>query len=358
MSTPKFAKKIMNVNDAIVDLKLNVRLEDQYDIPQMVDSIVSAGRILMPISVEKLTDDSGKVTYKVLRGNRRSLAAQSIMSDPNQPAELKAALAKTEFMVYEGLSEAERMALVVDHDSKGLSRTELVLTIWRLAKAMFSEREIAAMLYFLLAKYTGNERKLNELPSNGAERAKKLTSWFHGTLGNYILAVQRMPEYVREAFILTHKIQDGIIKSENANLPVKLNQSRVSTLSKAKTKDTNDKVWDDVNGGPAFTEAWTKMVQEDAGILTKEKVVRPSSEDIERSISIYQSEIVKKALKASLGDKQMDLGDLDSRTYREAEVFKILWEVSGNGKIKPEYADLIKAMLSGDTNTVAGLITK
>ena len=359
MATPKFTKRTMNINDLTVDLDLNVRLHDQYDIPQMVESIISGGRILNPISVEKKTDPTTKeVTYRVLRGNRRTLGGQFIMNDPQAPADVKEQLKKVEVCVYENLSEPERMALVVDHDQKGLSRTELVLTIWRLAKAMFTEKEIIAMLYFLLAKYTGNEKNLATLPASGPDRVKKLGTWFHGTVGNFIMGVQRMPSFVRDAFILTHKVQDGIVKAEDAKLPVKVNQTRVSALSKCKTEDSKAGKWDDETGGPTFNETWEKFRKEDAGLLEKERKVRPSVEDIERTISIYSSEIAKKALRASLGDKQMDLADLDERTHKESSVFKVLWEVSGNGGVKPEVADLVKAMLGGDLNNVKALVSK
>lgn len=357
MAAPKFTRKNISVMDITVDFDQNVRLKDQYDIPQMCDGILAAGRIINPISVEELKDDNGKVVYKALRGNRRTIGGQTVYQDPATPAEVKAALGKMEVLVYKDLSEQERMALIVDHDQKSLSATEVVLTIWRLVKMMYTEKDIAVMCYFLLAKYTGNERKLNELPTNAADRAKKLTAWFHGTLGNYIMAVQRMPEYVREAFIMTHKLKDGIVKKDEVNLPVKVNQARVTLLSKAKTADTNTGMWNDVEGGPAFKAEWEKFRLEDAGILDKEKTVRPSNADLDRSVEVMRSDAIKKALRAAQGLKQADLGDVDERTYREQEVFKVLYEVSGNGGAKPEYKDLLALLIKGDLDVLKATLS-
>jgi hypothetical protein len=358
MATPKFVRKVLSADKIFVDLALNVRYPDikQYDIPQMRESILQGGRIQNPPSVEKLKTSINGFEYRVLRGNRRLFAAQEMLADPTTPAEIVDALHKIECLVYSDLTEGERMDLVVDHDQKSLSSTEVLMTVWRLSKAMYSEKEIASKLYFLLASYTGRADKLAEVPDHGPERATFLTKWFHGTLGNYLLKVQQFPEYVRESFLIQHKVRDGILPSKTTVIPVKLSQSRVSTLSKAKTTDEENGKWDHEKGGPAFIAQWQKFEKADKDGTGDDTPSRPSVQTLKDRSQTMRSEIVRKTLLSAAGEKQSDLGDLDEKCYRESKVFEILYAATGNGTIKPEFSALISAMIQGNLDQVKALV--
>jgi len=360
----KTSRKQLHINKLTVDFDVNVRLKDNYDIPAIKQAIVEVGQITTSIAVELLKDG----TYLVLQGNRRTIGGQELYADPNTPAGVKESLEKVDVNIYTDLSEEERLKVIFDQGSqKTISRTELVLACWRLSRQFFSEKQIAAIMYFSLAKYTGNEKKLLEVPSEPKARETFVQKWFHGTLGNFFLSALRMPDFVRDEFIKTHRAQDGLLpegetvmvklfikthRAQDGLLPegetvmVKLSRERVTALSKAKTADEDEKVWDPEKAGPTFLALWDQYVKEDAGEAEKANGnKRPSVADIRQKADNYTSKVVRTALLASIGEPATNLLDLDAEATRLSKIkdaCDVAWDNIKDAQIK-ELVGLIRS---------------
>lgn len=314
-------RKTLSASQLTVDFDLNIRDRANYDLGTMCDQIRSAGRVIKPILVEEIGDK-----FIVLSGNRRTLASQKLLEDTALPADLKDALQKMDVLVYKGLSDNERLALVIDHGSeKAISRTELVLAVWRLAKAFYSEIDIIKLLYFALAQYTGQAaKKLPEIAKISDEKARtdSLRKWLHGTVGNYMLAAAKMGEYVRTQFILTHKSQDNML-AEGEKVEVNISRERVTLLSKARTTDEANAGWTVENGGEQFNEMLAKFKAEDAGESERVSSKRPSAKELKDRVDVFRSQPMKRVLLlAAEGPSEATKGlpEDDERLYRDEQV--------------------------------------
>ena len=358
MALPKFKRLVVNLADVIVDRVLNFREQNDraYDLPQMADSIVAAGRILNAPVIEWWVDPAdGVKKLRTLQGHRRISAAQLLLTSADCPDEVKAALRKCECILYENLDDNQRLELVLDHDTKGLNRTETVKAVWRLASAGYGEREIIKRMYQLLARYTRNEAKLFEVPADGPGREQALYKRFHGTVGDSILLAFSMPQFVRDAYIEMHHVQDGILKKEDAKSGVWCSAPRLKVLRTIRKAANDAGKWDNDNPCKEFMDQWELFRKEDAGEAQSETLVRPNNEALDARIANHRSEAVKMAFRNAKGEK-VSLLDLDERTYKEQIVFQTLYEVSGNGGVRAEFSELVKAMLAGDTAKVKALI--
>lgn len=239
----------------------NFRDIENYDVPSMIEEIVQAGRILEPLHVEE--------DGTVLKGNRRTLAAQTLLADPKAPQDIVEAIRHLDVFVYSQMTEKERTELILDHGSqKGLTRVEVVKAAWRLQRMMYSEKDIIILMYQQLAKYTGNTRKAYEASTitNAAEREKFLAKWLHGTVGNYILYAGQMGEYVREQFLLTDLALDrNLTDAEKQKVKFATTRTRISELNSAKNEDREKNVgWNpDKKIGKKFFELIDKYEMED-----------------------------------------------------------------------------------------------
>lgn len=318
----KPTRKTLSAKQLVVDFDLNIRDRSNYDLGTMKDQIRTAGQVIKPILVEKQGD-----RYVVLSGNRRTLASQELLTEESLPANLKASLEKLDVLVYEGLSETERLALVIDHGSeKGISRTELVQAVWRLAKAFWSEIDIIKLLYFSLAQYTGAAtKKLPEIQkiTDEKQRTEALRKWLHGTVGNYMLAAAKMGTYVREQFILTHKSQDNML-AEGEKVEVNISRDRIVELSKARTADEANGGWSTEKGGTRFNELLERYKAEDAGNATKERSSRPSAKDLLDRIDVFKSQPMKRMLRLAAegpSEQTKGLDSDDDAIYRNEQIF-------------------------------------
>jgi hypothetical protein len=296
----KPTNKKLATKDLVVDKALNVRLTDNYDLPTLMEQIREMGRIVKPLIVDGDTN-------KVLSGNRRALAAKALLDDPTTDQALAKELEKLECVVYTGLSEGERTKLIFDHGSeKAINRTETLLSVWRLDKQMFSEKQIASLMYFALAKYSGKESKLKDVPTEPQAREKFVHAWFRGTLGNYMLSAHRMGDYVREQMVKTHLSEDKLLK-EGETVEMKCTRDRIIELSKAKSDDSgkDGKGWTVETGGEKFNALIEKFKAEDKGERVKEPT-RPTAKALAGMADIYKSPAIRRALLVAAGDQSVD----------------------------------------------------
>lgn len=368
----KPTKKTMSAASLISKLEVNVREANNYDLPAMAEQIVMAGRILKPLIVEET--DEGPI---VLSGNRRARAAQELLADQQKitaillqiaeterdgekrdamkksvaetTASIVDALTKVDTYVYRNLTEEERLMLIMDHGSeKPISRTEVVNCCWRMDRQFFSEGDIIRLTYFALAKFTGNERKLSEVPSESKAREAFLRKWLHGTVGNYILSAHRMGDYVREQFLLTMRSDDGLLK-EGEKVEMRCSRDRITQLSAAKTKDKD--VWTSEGGGPEFNALVEKFKAEDAGDVAKDVRKRPTVKDLTDKADVFKSAAIKKALWIAAGEtggKVAGLLEDDDRMYRDEQAMKLLaesWEKLPTSVERFDLKEFVKMVL-------------
>lgn len=300
-------------------VRREVNYRDDYDVPSMKEEIVQAGRILEPLHIRE--------DGVVLKGNRRTMAAQELIADPKCPQDLLKNLSNVDVFVYSDLSQQEETELILDHGSqKPLTRVEIVKAVRRLQKQMYSERDIIILLYNQLARYTGNTRKAYEaqaIPA-GEEREKFLKSWLHGTVGNFIMSAGQMGEFVWEQFILTDlAIDRALTEDEKKKVKFTTSRDRIGKLASAKKEDKEKASWTVADGGPKFNALIEEYIKEDSGVKPPRKN-KVSAEDMEKVAESMQSGLGMAFLmcagKLPEGDKAK-LEALDCEIHRRDKVF-------------------------------------
>lgn len=320
----KKSRKQIVLSKLVSSDAVNARLADNYDLDSLRPQIIAKGGIITPLVVEAI---AGTDEFLVLQGNRRKRAADQITSDPAALADVKLALAKLDCIVYEGLTDAERDSLIFDHgETRPLNREETLLVVWRKFKEFKKEREIGQALYYALARYTGNERKLNQLPTDPAAREKYLSTWFRGTLGQYMLSAATMTDEVREAMILTARKEDGRLK-DGESVPFLATRDRIVELSKARTADEKAEGWSPTSGGATFNATIQRFKDEDAGKATSGgKKSRPSVKDLNDRQAMFKSAALKSAFAVAAGDDAAGAALLmmDDAIHRQTIVSEII----------------------------------
>lgn len=314
MNKPTNRKVDVTVFLAALDWNLNIRDKDNYDISEIKDSLLSIGRIMTPPIMEELPDG----TLKVLQGNRRGRGVEAILTDPNISQEAKDQFAKIDVIVYKGLTDTERLNLIVDHNTKGLNKTETVKTVLRLAKNGMDYVAIGHILYRQIARnFTRNpDQKLAEFEKlTGKERETELRSWFRGTVDQKILECgMRMGDFVREQFLLQMQKEDG----KEVKQEMHLEGTRINELRKARTADKDKGVWNmETASGPEFDALVAKFKAEDAGEkVEKTRGKRPTTDQIQEIKTQYTHPAVKAALDLSCGNTSTGLAEMDERLKR------------------------------------------
>ena len=290
----------------------------------------------------------------MIQGHRRTFAGQDLLANPEKitvifnmmadsmskdsptkAAEIKRTIVertnevidnlnKVQVMVYKDLTTEERLVLKHDQGSmKGLSKTGVARMVWELDKQFFRELDIIRIGFTQLAGFNGNTRKLAEMPKEPIAREKFLRKWLHGTLGNWLLPANRMGPYVREQTILYLRSLDGLLK-EGEVVECKLPRTRIEELTAAKKEE--EAVWTSEKGSPKFNALLQKFRDEDKGVITKEKVERPSAKDLKERVDMFLDANTKDILRFASGEK-IDLQKLDERdkqSYRDSKAFECL----------------------------------
>lgn len=356
----KSTNKIVSIESLVVDLNLNVRLRNNYDIPAMKQAILDMGRITDPIHI-RACDNT------VLRGNRRTMGGQELIADPNCPQDLAAALKKVSVVAHDVQAGSdEEMAIILDHGSqKGLARTEVLLTVWRMDKQFQSEIQIMQRLYSALAVYTKNPEKAAECAKlvNLNDRKEFLRTWLHGTVGNYMLAAAKMGEYIRDQMLLTHLSEDKLLAADQ-KVECRMSRTRITKLSAAKSKDTDTRSggegWTTDQGGKHFNELLERYKAEDRGELEPDENKRPSVKELTERADAFKSPGIRSALLVAAGNKAhgKDLVEFDDRMSRLQMVCDTLAKRVDEIQ-DPNIVALIKSIIgNGPAGEVEAVINK
>jgi len=351
----KVSHKKIATSDLVVDLGLNPR-RDSYDLPSMKEQILAIGRVTDSIVVEPHPDQKGK--YRVLKGNRRTLAAQELIDDPNLAQGVHEAISKLEADVHEGLSDRERLSLVYDHGQQNqLTRAEIVVAVWKLSRNTWTEREIAVAMYQALARFTGQLKKINEAQhvTDPKEREKFITKWLHGTVGNYLLAAETMGEFIRSQVYLAELSADRPLNDkEKAAVVFSTSRTRINELNSAKQKDKKEGGWNPLDhwlkeeafmalspeqqkdyvktetghfirkdeGGAEFNATIERFIKEDTS-ETSPKETRMTMKDLERRSDAARSGDLRRVYQRIMGKpvEGFDFDALDTEMHRRDKVF-------------------------------------
>ena len=150
---------------------------------------------------------------------------------------------------------------------KEVSRTELAMCIYRMTKALVDERTIIEMFLDQLyhvhfgaspksgAKY---KQRLREAKTE-ADRDHVLKVAWHGTVGNYYMAVVKMPSNLQQQFWLTQAKWDKTLHpAEKIELLVTRLVMNYCASYRKKAIDAGD--WNPLNGGPTFMTSYNLMI--------------------------------------------------------------------------------------------------
>lgn len=354
----------------------NARKADNLDTESIVPQLLSAGRVTDPLSVEPHPKEKDK--YIVLRGNRRTSGVQFIMRGAFTP-EQKAGFEKIDVQVYTDLSEKEREDMIFDQGGfKPLSREETALAVERKMKQGYGFGAIVDSMYYQLAHFTGQHKKLAAVPKNDpVAREMYLKKWFRGSLDQYIMYGFQMGPWVREQFLLTLKAVDtgNKLKPEDGRLWMNIDRDVMKALWAAMIADEKidegGKGWKvykqylppekegdmpkHVGGGENFNTEVEKWVR----ITLKQEKKRPSSnkpstDDLEKLCRTFagspeMTAVARFAMGAEGAGEEMER--LFKASERTQNVFQILRDFAPklkNEKVK----ELVNAILddgpSGD----------
>jgi hypothetical protein len=333
--------KTVNVQDVISDDSINVRIggktnlygvegaKDGYDLPTMMAQIMEAGKILRPLTLWQRSDK----TLVVLKGNRRVRAGQAILNDKSMEVseDLRKELMQVPAEVYTDLTPEEVIDIVNDHDTKELGRAELMLNVWKLSAAGYSEKKIGNMLLYQLAEYTGNKKKLNELPTNPKDRETAIFKWLHGTLGNFLLGGYSMGPRVQKAMLETALVEDGLLKESDAKEgqpkrpEFRCKAPQIQDLSKARTQDRNANQWDEnKKTGPAFEAKLAAIISEQNGGGGQPRRDRPSMDQLETLKGNSLSSLAKACYSNAGGTPTAGTLELDQQAHRAEQLMNLI----------------------------------
>jgi hypothetical protein len=212
---------------------------EEMDVPNMVASFRHKGFIVgAPVTVSKRDDD----TFVVLRGNRRTSAAQWLSA--NEPETFKRVFSdgKIACLVLTGLSLAEETALLIDHgrelDRRALSKREELRAIRQLMKAGIKGRDAIARALDLISVSIGDDGKRVE---------KVRSSYVQPRLNLLSLPASIVAKYVAESSMFGGK--NNVIK-----------QSTISALYTALSNDRKAGNIGENGFGPELSSAWETLV--------------------------------------------------------------------------------------------------
>jgi hypothetical protein len=349
-SSIKTVRRQISLDKLVSSDTLNVRLASNYDLDVMHEQIRAKGGVMKPLLVEPIPDQKGH--YQILQGNRRFRSAVYLYAHPDTTPELRDALAKLECdIVDQPITEKDRLGLILDHgESKGLTRLETVLAVWKMDAQMYSTAAIGEMMYYQLAQYTGNTgnlAKIAALKNEPAKRRDAIKKWFHGTLDQKILLANRLGSYVRDQFILNTQAEDGPLP-EGTTVEMVLTQTHLSELRKAREADLDAGGWTPEQGGEAFNAKIQQFKDETAGRRDKSRTERPTAAKLkEQAQQIYKSAPIRAALLTAAGENSAGAGlvEMDKAIYRWSLVTEILTSAANRPNLSPALKGFITALI-------------
>lgn len=273
------SKKIQNVllSDIVISYDRNVRehADASYDDPAMRDSLALVGQQTI---AKLLKLQNG--TYEPIQGNRRvynlkKLAEAKVLDpktakrdsdgnivrdDDGKPVGAKP-FDSIEAEVYEGLSERERLELLVDHGNvRSLNKAELFYAGEMFFSVGYSEKDVVIMTYGLLQMHYPPSRNITEMSKDGGTDALE---YYRGVVQT-MKDAYRAPVAARDAWVV--KLKTG------RSWPIKNELTQGYKLFRDEMNADKTGKISRQNPGPKFTEFWNKVVaKHEAAVASGEK---------------------------------------------------------------------------------------
>jgi len=291
----------MAIEDAIkaFDYKYNIREESAYDDSKteyLIEDIRTNG-VNTPLVLHK--NGSG---LKGIRGYRRMTVIRKLREQGSKDFD------KVPTLVYEGLSEAQQLDMMVDQGlQEDLTRFEVIEVAKRMFALGATEKEVSIKLHPLYIKSGWGRKPKNALPEDPKAREDALNKRHRQTTQN-IKRLLTLPQKVYDAW------REGL---ENPNAAFKVTDSQLQNLQKAANETKEEKGWDmKSNPGKAFEEKWE-------GFKNGDKAVRsdPSNpkvltlNQIKQRKTIFNSEAFKAILSFVSGEDVPNIVDIDAKVY-------------------------------------------
>jgi hypothetical protein len=317
---------LLSVNQLTVDPSLNVRMRkgsevygvkiqnDGYDLDTMIAQVLERGKILEAIHVSLRKDG----TYVVLRGNRRTLAGQSLLSNPDLADDIRKELNATRVLVFKELTAEEEREKIMDQNSKSFSRSEMIRYAWSLRQQGQSFERIAVDNFEMWGQFGRNARTLAKLadiraiPAGDIDtRRKAIKTWLRGTVDEYVIPAFDLGPVVQKACMLSEMELDGLLKGTDDKpyfYTTRDPQSRLKKLGQAREKDGSK--WTHQLGGENFNaqiEEYHKTDFPTAGAATpavETPKKRPSVAELKVHMGTAQSSPARMAYSIAIGSTE------------------------------------------------------
>lgn len=235
------------VSKIIIDWKRdNVREEEQRDrVPSMKRDMAFRGQ-QDPAMLEALADG----TYRPVKGFIRStaiseLAAEKVI-DPTtgKPFESVRAFVVTD------LNERERVSLMLDHSQRtSLTKVGLFNSFERAFNAGYTEAEIVAMLYDLLAQHYPPTRPIKKREE---DKGRDQLDYYRGV-------VQSMKQAWLAPILLHDAWVDKLAGKQK--WPTKAEMVELSVIHQKEAAADKTMKISRTNPGPKFMEGWSKLLK-------------------------------------------------------------------------------------------------
>lgn len=312
---------IVNILAEKLIVDFNYRDETRYDVENLVDLILRAGRQTDPCHVSKHEDDS----IHMCRGHRR-LKAHLFIKE-NYPKEFKDIYPDGGIpcIVHENMTVQEEAELKLDHSGQMPLSTPSEL--YRAIKDWFmrgmSETDIAVVMTPLFVRMLGGRKnpKLYDAAmavKNPSERRNKLHECWRGRL-QIVNYCTQLPVDVELHYLAT------VNPAEETPVPsVTGDRVRVLYTSFLEDKKNNPNV-NKMEPGKCFLDKWDEMTQLDKDSITNPNgtnAKRKSAKEIEEMSNRFTSKAVTKAFQMALGKEVTDLQHFD-QLARMMEVVEV-----------------------------------
>ena len=183
---------------------------DTYNIDAMEMLLwESRGQLHEPMKVERRAD--GK--YDLLQGFRRYFGLQRFAQNDKLPADIGDNLNKIPVVVYDDLTPQERLTIIHDHGGRqDLYKSEIVASIWALSYNGFSPKEVIMRKYYDIARMTGNDELLRNVPQDEKLRETFVTGKLYPTVNGFYISVYKAGDYWQNQLMLTLLEKDGLLR--------------------------------------------------------------------------------------------------------------------------------------------------
>ena len=373
-------ERIVNLDDIDMEFDLNVRFD--YDIPSMVDWIVSVGFLIKRPLLAEVTDSERPLwgtdrlghhitkRYVRLQGHRRLLGLQHINLHPDKYSYSLYEMTKKVLVVtYSGLNRTLAESIIMDHGSeKPLHPSELIGCVYRLFYSGHNATEIMSRLVKpLAAAFRVPQAKVHELDAttDPAERMAIIRGMFQNVINSHVIRATQAGPWVAEQVLRHFKKEDGLLPKEEPLL-FKANGPAIRTIMVAVKEDQKIGQFEGIKdayinedgklvidgGGPNSRGKLEEMIHLYFNPSEKPKASRMmTSKDVKARQDSFKSKGFNTALQMVLqGETDANTVEIDAQAYRLEKIETIAKAIVAAGGTRDKTInEVLESMQSAGT---------